>query len=68
MPLFRHTISFPTIDPLGDGLAEEIEAEQEEPEAMSLEYDVDGDDLSSYWQYVADDNAQSSSNQQSIDE
>jgi hypothetical protein len=33
MSLFHH-ISFKPIDPLGDGLREEIAAEQQEPEAI----------------------------------
>jgi hypothetical protein len=68
MTLFHHTISFPAVDPLGDGLAEEIEAEREEPEAMSLESDINGDDLSSYWQYVSENDDKESSKNQSIDE
>jgi hypothetical protein len=53
MSLFHH-ISFPQVDPLGDGLREEIIAEQQEPEAMTLE-DVDAGTLSSYWQSVEED-------------
>lgn len=68
MTLFHHTISFPAVDPLGDGLAEEIEAEQHEPEAMSLNADVDSNDLSAYWQYVVADDAGSTTQSQSIDE
>lgn len=53
MSLFHH-ITFPKIDPLGDGLREEILAEQQESEAMTLE-EVDAGTLSSYWQSVEDD-------------
>jgi len=53
MSLFHH-ISFQEVDPLGDGLREEIIAEQQEPEAMTLE-DVDAGTLSAYWQDVEKD-------------
>lgn len=56
MPLFSHHISFKQIDPLGDGLREEIVAEQQEPEAIeSLEEGVDEGQLSQYWQSVEED-------------
>lgn len=53
MTLFHH-ISFPKVDPLGDGLREEILAEQQEAEAMTLD-DVDAGTLSAYWQSVEQD-------------
>lgn len=52
--LFHHTISFDDIDPLDDGLREEIEAEQMEPEAITLE-EVDETQLEQYWQSVEKD-------------
>lgn len=55
MTLFdSHSISFQAIDPLGDGLREEIAAEQQEPEAMTLE-EVDSGTLSAYWKSVEED-------------
>lgn len=68
MTLFHHSITFPTVDPLGDGLAEDIEAEQEEPEAMTLESDINENELDAYWQFVASDNAKSPTQFQSVDE
>jgi len=53
--LFHHHISFKKIDPLGDGLREEIEQEQLEPEAIALEEGVNEGELSAYWQSVEQD-------------
>lgn len=55
MPLFNHHISFKQIDPLGDGLREEIAQEQMEPEAITLEEFVDEEKLTNYWQSVESD-------------
>lgn len=53
MSLFHH-MTFQQIDPLGDGLREEILAEQQDPNAMTLD-DVDASSLSDYWQNVEAD-------------
>ena len=53
MNLFRR-IHFDPIDPLGNGLADEIAAEQAEPEAIVLEEDG-GESLAESWQRVIDD-------------
>jgi len=50
--LFHH-ISFQQADPLGDGLREEIEAEQLEPEAIRL-YE-DESQLEQRWQEIQED-------------
>lgn len=56
MSLFSHHISFKQIDPLGNGLAEEIVAEQEEPEAIgTLEEGISEGELSQFWQSVESD-------------
>jgi hypothetical protein len=56
MSLFTHPISFNPIDPLGNGLAEEIAVEQEEPDAIgALEEGVDENELSRFWQSVGAD-------------
>lgn len=56
MSLFNHHISFKQIDPLGDGLREEIEAEREEPDAIgTLEEGIDEGQLTQYWQSVESD-------------
>jgi hypothetical protein len=53
MSLFHH-ISLPEIDPLGGGLAEEITAEQQEPEAMILN-DGPDENLSDSWSHIVED-------------
>jgi hypothetical protein len=53
--LFKHHISFKQIDPLGDGLREEIVQEQSEPNVITLEESVDEDQLDRYWHAVEDD-------------
>jgi hypothetical protein len=50
--MFHHHVSLGKIDPLGDGLREMIEAEQLEPEAITLEETPDGQSLSEQWQNV----------------
>lgn len=54
MSLF-HRIAFQPIDPLGDGLREEIVAEQQEPEAITTLEDVGGEELSAFWSDVEKD-------------
>jgi hypothetical protein len=55
MSLFHHHIAFKQIDPLGDGLREEIQQEQMEPESITLEEGVDEGQLSQFWQSVEAD-------------
>lgn len=54
MSLFHH-ISLPKIDPLGGGLAEEIAAEQQDEEVITLEERVDEGQLSAFWNSVEQD-------------
>jgi len=54
MPLFHHHIAFKKIDPLGDGLREEIEQEQLEPEAITT-FDEDGEQLIERWRKIEQD-------------
>lgn len=54
MSLFHH-ISLPKIDPLGGGLAEEIAAEQQADEVITLDETVDEGQLSSFWNSVERD-------------
>lgn len=49
-----HRISFSQIDPLGGGLDEEINKEQQEPEAITLD-DVSESELTQYWESVESD-------------
>ena len=51
----HHKLKLSKIDPLGGGLAEEIAAEQHEPEAISLEENLEGDRLSEQWGEVVDE-------------
>ncbi len=53
MSLFHH-IHFSAIDPLGDGLGDEIAAEQAEPEAIVLDEELD-ETLADRWQEIVDD-------------
>lgn len=53
MSLFHH-ISLPPVDPLADGLDEDIQKEQLEPEAITLD-DISEDELESYWESVESD-------------
>lgn len=54
MSLFHH-ISFTQPDPLGAGLAEEIAAEQSEPEAITLEESLDANELRSSWEQITEE-------------
>ena len=46
---FRHSLSLPVVDPLGGGLAEEIAAEQSEPDAITLEEGINGQLIAEQW-------------------
>lgn len=48
-------IQFSKVDPLGDGLGDDINSEQLEPEAITLEEGLDGNELAAYWQSVESD-------------
>ena len=48
-------IQFSKIDPLGDGLGDDIAQEQLEPEAITLEEGIDEGQLSEFWQSVEED-------------
>ena len=53
--LLKHHLSFTHPDPLGGGLAEEIAAEQSEPEAIALEEYADGEALVDRWTHVVEE-------------
>lgn len=55
LKLLHHKLSLSRIDPLGGGLAEEIAAEQSEPDAIALEENLEGETLSEQWQHVVED-------------
>jgi hypothetical protein len=54
MSLFSRHLAFQPVDPLGDGLGDEIEAEQHEKEAIVLEEQLDGS-LANSWEQILDD-------------
>ncbi len=53
MSLF-HKITLPAVDPLADGLDEDIRKEKNEPEAMTLD-DISETELEQYWASVESD-------------
>ena len=56
MSLFHKiTIHFPTIDPLANGLAEEIAAERAESDAISLDESINGSQLDENWRHIAEE-------------
>lgn len=50
-----HRISFNKIDPLGDGLREQIEAERLEPDAITLEEGTVEGELEQRWQIMEEE-------------
>ncbi len=55
MSLFNRHITFKKIDPLGDGLAEEIATEKNEPDAIDLEEGTDDELLVQQWDQIVKD-------------
>lgn len=53
-----HRVAFDEVDPLGDGLREDILAEQAEPEHIVLELRPDEGELENYLKVLTDDNDQ----------
>ena len=52
---FPHHVHFDPVDPLDDGLKEEIEAEKKEPDAIVLEDALDESSLDSYLTQVVEE-------------
>lgn len=52
---FLKSISFKPIDPIDNGLREEIIAEQQEPEAIMLEEGLGEGQSEAFWQNVEED-------------
>lgn len=52
---FSHHVKFDPVDPLDDGLKEEIEAEKKEPDAIVLEDTLDEGSLDSYLTQVVEE-------------
>lgn len=55
MSLFHHKIRLSPVDPLGDGLRDDIAAEQAEPEHITLEDGIDADELNQQWNNICSD-------------
>lgn len=54
LQIFRTQLEFEPIDPLGDGLGDEIDDERREAQAISLEESEDND-TRQFWSAVEDD-------------
>ncbi len=56
MSIFHHQhISFETADPLGNGLGDEIAAEQREADAIRSLDDVSAEELNQKWNVIVED-------------
>ncbi len=55
MSLFRRTLRFNPIDPLGDGLGDAIARERAEPERIELTEGFDGRELEKQWEAIHQD-------------
>jgi hypothetical protein len=55
LSIFGHRISLPQPDPLGGGLAEEIAAEQAEPDAITLEEALDAQLIADQWNQAVEE-------------
>lgn len=53
--LFPHELQFEPVDPLGDGLADDIVAEQSNPDNLEFQNDIDGQTLAEFWNEVGRD-------------
>jgi hypothetical protein len=54
-PHLSHHVGFTPIDPLGDGLREDILAEQSEPDRIILDIRPDENELVNYLKVLTDD-------------
>lgn len=54
-PFTPHKLQFQPVDPLGDGLGDDIAHEQSEPGAAEFQQDIDGNNLTDFWNKVEDD-------------
>lgn len=55
MHFSRHNIHFDHIDPLANGLDDDIAAEQREADAIHSFEDTSAEELTAFWQGVVDD-------------
>ncbi len=54
MSLFHHQLSFAPVDPMADGLGDDISAEQREEEHFELQEQLDGR-LADEWEEILND-------------
>lgn len=54
-PHLLHHVGFTPVDPLGDGLREDIIAEQSEPDAIDLDRGLDEGNLGDYLDSITSD-------------
>lgn len=52
LSLFSRTLQFEPVDPLGDGLREDIAREQSDPGTLAFQDDIDGQRLAEFWSEV----------------
>lgn len=52
---FPRKLQFSYVDPLGDGLGEDIAREQSNPEVLAFQDEVDGQSLTEFWSQVGKD-------------
>ena len=55
LSLFPPKLAFQPVDPLGDGLGDDIAKEQSEPEATAFQEDLDAGNLTTFWDKVEQD-------------
>ncbi len=48
-------LEFEPVDPLGDGLGDDIEAMRSNPEVVAFQQDIDGQALTEFWNRVEQD-------------
>ena len=54
-PFIPSKLQFQPVDPLGDGLGDDIAREQSEPGAEEFQKDIDGENLTMFWSEVEKD-------------
>lgn len=54
-PFTPHKLQFQPVDPLGDGLGDDIAREQAEEGAVEFQKDIDGNNLAVFWDEVEKD-------------
>lgn len=52
---FPRKLSFQPIDPLADGLGDDIAREQSDPANLEFQQDIDGQSLTAFWSEVGQD-------------